>query len=201
MYEIGDFKDFIKSNVLTQQQWPTHAHLHAQLTRITDAKRHMNDTKHGEIKANSATLDEETDYQSYAAGAQEKRRCFNCGGYHMARNCSKSPSLCTKCGQQGHIPEFCDHLQSLKKANQQSKTWVPERKGPYQTERRMDYDATRDRRQEKVSDSFKSKNPSQGPKDLFNIKNDPVTRGSSPSSPQAMTMRNRTSIELTSQRF
>lgn len=36
--------------------------------------------------------------------------CFKCEGPHMSRHCSEPDPTCFKCGQNGHIAEFCDRL-------------------------------------------------------------------------------------------
>jgi hypothetical protein len=129
----SEFKEFVSSQILPLTEWPEPIVAYNQVVKILDAKRRMEgQNSHGEVSANAARM--------------TPGPCFNCGGKHLSKECRQPQSICSKCGRRGHLPEFCEKVQSFGRDQGQSRERFPTK--DQETDRRRDSDGYHPRERE-----------------------------------------------------
>jgi hypothetical protein len=101
---IPEFETHFQQTVYHLRQWPTGPQIVDSISNLADSMLKLqSDFNNGEVLANAAS----SDSRNY-----EKGPCFNCGGKHFSRDCTRTPSICNICKREGHLAEYCNRIQS-----------------------------------------------------------------------------------------
>lgn len=94
-------------------QIPAHAVLGNTLNTYFQNTENMKSLLNEKKEGTYATKDDYNDYS-------DDYVCFNCGGKHQRKDCTKPGTKCTKCFRFGHMGKFCEKLQEMLKRKYQS---------------------------------------------------------------------------------